>query len=131
MAQTLLKILRQASPATLKIKNRFIERSMKTWFLLKWRYWFKTTISVQWPYGWAPINGDPNTSVESADPNDWYRWWLEKHVGRQGWSWDWQYKLGSTMIVPGYEHLYNDKLEIGFRKPKHASMFLLKWGGHK
>ena len=35
-------------------------------------------IVVRWP-----------RSVESADPNDHYRPWLELNVGKQGREWDW------------------------------------------
>ena len=56
-------------------------------------------ITVKWPaglakvcpshrYGWS--GHEPEFEyVESADPNDHYRPWLEKNVGQQGWDWNW------------------------------------------
>jgi hypothetical protein len=49
-------------------------------------------INVRWPQGWAVLYVDGHggqTSVDSADPNDHYRPFLEQHVGRQGWDWNW------------------------------------------
>ena len=39
-------------------------------------------INVRWPTGM--INGIDNTG-----PYDHYRHWMEQHVGRQGWDWNW------------------------------------------
>ena len=56
-------------------------------------------INVQWPKG--PVKVGPSHRegysgygpefeyVDSADPNDHYRPWMEKHIGRQKWDWDW------------------------------------------
>lgn len=97
-----------------------------------WRFMPGTEITVKWPRGWAVLDEDSSggqTAVESTDPNDHYRPWLEKHVGRQGWDWDW--KLGpiaannSDGTVVGF-----DTLVLKFRR-KHqatATAFLLKWG---
>ena len=59
----------------------------KLWWLLM----PGTVINVRWPVGTARVpNGDnAGTLTESADPNDHYRPWLEKHVGKQGWDWQW------------------------------------------
>ena len=57
-----------------------------------WRWMPGVTISVKWPVGWAILDKMPDgskTSAFSADPNDHYRPWMEKHVGRQGWDWQW------------------------------------------
>lgn len=60
------------------------------------KLWWKLipgeTVKVKWPIGWVVLKEDSvggMTQVESADPNDHYRPWMEKHVGRQGWDWDW------------------------------------------
>jgi hypothetical protein len=57
-----------------------------------WRFMPGVVINVKWPTGWAVLDEDPDggqTAVESADPNDHYRPWMEKNVGKQGWDWDW------------------------------------------
>ena len=66
---------------------------------LWWRFMPGVTINVKWPkgeikvgpshrLGWIGI-GDYFEYVDSADPNDHYRPWLEEHVGKQGWDWNW------------------------------------------
>lgn len=66
---------------------------------LWWRYMPGVVINVQWPRGqikvgpshregWSGV-GEHFEYIDSADPNDHYRPWLEKHVGRQGWDWAW------------------------------------------
>lgn len=56
-------------------------------------------INVKWPVGpvkigdfykeeWSGVS-EGFEIVESADPNDHYRPWMEAHVGRQKWDWDW------------------------------------------
>jgi hypothetical protein len=60
---------------------------------LWWRFMPGVIINVQWPNG--PIFKDfmdqyrTDKQLLSADPNDHYRPWLEKNVGRQGWDWNW------------------------------------------
>jgi hypothetical protein len=64
-----------------------------------WRFVPGVIFNVRWPVGTITIDDtDPrwdwslgSTLQEgySADPNDHYRPWLEKHVGRQKWDWDW------------------------------------------
>jgi len=56
-------------------------------------------INVKWPKGplvvdhndprWVDLGGAVWVSIDSADPNDHYRPWMEQHVGRQGWDWNW------------------------------------------
>ena len=57
-------------------------------------------INVKWPTGniivdhndprWCDIGGAVWVDLgPSADPNDHYRPWMEEHVGRQKWDWDW------------------------------------------
>jgi hypothetical protein len=68
-------------PCTLNLKDR-----------LWWRFVPGVIINVRWPSGWVVLHEDSDgskVSAESADPNDHYRPWLEKHVGRQGWDWNW------------------------------------------
>ena len=59
---------------------------------LWWRFVPGVVINVQWPVGEIRIRQEASSIwdyVRSADPNDHYRPWMEKHVGRQGWDWDW------------------------------------------
>lgn len=79
-----------------------------------------TTIKVKWPVGEVRIKQEQSgiwDYVRSADPNDHYRPWLEKYVGKQGWDWNWK------LDPHGF-----DSLIIKFRrgKEKYASHFLIK-----
>lgn len=103
-------------------------KSADTFKHLRWKYWLSTTVAVKWPMGWAPIDGRDDLAVESADPDDWYRWWLEKNVGRQGWSWDWRVSIHPNPLIDVYDGFFKDELEIRFRNPKHATMFMLRYG---
>ena len=89
-------------------------------------------IEVPWPRGnivvndedprWCDIGGAVWVDLGfSADPNDHHRHWLEQHVGRQGWDWNWR-----TGVVSADNN--RDTLVIKFRrkKAKYATMFLLK-----
>lgn len=67
----------------------------KTW----WRFMPGVVINVKWPKGQIKVGpshrdgwsgyGPEFEYVDSADPNDHYRPWMEQHVGRQKWDWDW------------------------------------------
>ena len=58
-------------------------------------------INVKWPSGkivagpgpddpfWCDLGGANHVTFDSADPNHHYRPWMEQHVGRQGWDWNW------------------------------------------
>ena len=66
-----------------------------------WRWMPGVTFTVKWPRGvivagpgpedprWHDWGGAAYITFESADPNDHYRPWMEKNVGRQGWDWNW------------------------------------------
>ena len=66
---------------------------------LWWRFMPGVVINVAWPNGeivvtedhplWDWTIGPSMYKVQSADPNEHYRPFLEKHVGRQGWDWNW------------------------------------------
>ena len=88
---------------------------------LWWKFMPGVEITVKWPSGWTrPVAaaGGGFISMDSCDPNDHFRPWLEQHVGRQGWDWDWRLDDGSV-----------DKLTIKFRQArrKYATMFKLIW----
>jgi len=96
-----------------------------------WRLMPGTIIKVSWPAGnivvdynhprWQDIDRAAWVDLGfSADPNDHYRPWMEKEVGRQGWDWDW------TMTD---NDVTENRLTIKFRKgkEKYAAMFALRW----
>lgn len=67
---------------------------------LWWRFMPGVIINVRWPVGdvvvdhnhplWQDMGGAVWVNLgESSDPNDHYRPYLEKYVGKQGWDWDW------------------------------------------
>ena len=72
--------------------GRYLPCGLNIWQKLWWRFVPGVVINVKWPKGWVVLHNDPDgscVSIESADPNDHYRPWMEKHVGRQGWDWNW------------------------------------------
>ena len=90
-----------------------------------------TVINVRWPNGQVVVgpnsrNWDGVTNpcvrqlVDSADPNDHYRPWLEKHVGRQGWDWNWG--LANTDAA-------ENRLTIKIRQKhaEYATIAALRW----
>ena len=90
---------------------------------LWWRFMPGVIINVRWPRGWVVLYEDADggqTSVDSADPNDHYRPWMEKHVGRQGWDWNWG--MGGSDAT-------EDRLTIKIRQKyaEHATIAALKW----
>jgi hypothetical protein len=82
-------------------KEALRETLNKLW----WKHVPGSTVTMPWPRG--PVEVGPNSglfdgfkneipqTVESADPNDHYRPWLEKNIGRQGWDWDWKWEQAS------------------------------------
>jgi hypothetical protein len=97
---------------------------------LWWRFMPGVVINVKWPkgqirvgpshrLGWNGI-GDYFEYVESADPNDFYRPWLEEHVGKQGWDWNWG--MGNNDAA-------ENRLTIKIRRKheKYATMAALRW----
>ena len=98
---------------------------------LWWRFMPGTEIEVPWPSGnivvndqdsrWCDIGGAVWVDLGySADPNDHYRYWLEEHVGRQGWDWDWRIgqvkPTGDTLVI---------KIRRG--KEEYATIAALNW----
>jgi hypothetical protein len=113
-------------------KREIYIRTLDIFSNIWWKYVPGTIITVKWPVGWAVVDDDGQggqTSVESADPNDHFRPWLEKNVGRQKWDWDW--RLGDIAArnfdgsVVGF-----DTVKIKFRKSKarFATIAALRWG---
>lgn len=83
---------------------------------LWWNLMPGKSIKVKWPRGWTEID-ELGNQFESSDPNDHYRPWLEKNVGKQGWDWDW--KVDED----------NRDLLIRFRRGKQQEMMLfsMRW----
>jgi hypothetical protein len=80
-------------------KNYWLPYGLNIKDALWWRFMPGEMITVKWPvgqvkvgpshrYGWSGY-GPEFEYVDSADPNDHYRPWLEKNVGQQGWDWNW------------------------------------------
>ncbi len=88
-----------------------------------WNFMPGTTITIPWPkHEWLTLHDDGHggkTDTLTDDPNDHYRPYLEKNVGKQGWDWDWC--IGSNGI-PG-------TLKIKFRRGKEswASIIMIMW----
>lgn len=97
-----------------------------TWIFIPW-----VEIKVKWPRGvlvqidesmpqWDWTIGPSKYLIESSDPNDHYRPWLETNVGKQSKDWDW-YLSGNDVT--------EDRLTIRIRKSKEqmASIAVLRW----
>lgn len=96
--------------------------------MLWWKFMPGKTISLKWPNGWVVLHDDGSggqVSTESADPNDHYRPWLEKNVGKQGWDWQWRHRT----TIPDDGSIHTDWVVIKFRKSKEkwATMAAMKW----
>ena len=93
-----------------------------------WRFMPGVIINVAWPKGKVKVGpshrdgysgyGPEFEYVDSADPNDHYRPWLEEHVGKQGWDWNWGGKDVSLNRLT---------IKIIKSKAKYASYFAIKW----
>lgn len=112
--------------------DNFLPSQLKIWEKLWWRFVPGVVINVKWPRGeivagpgpndprWRDWGGAAYVRFESADPNDHYRPWLEKNVGRQGWDWNWG--LAGDDIAKG--HL---TIKIRQSKSEYATMAGLMW----
>lgn len=100
-------------PGMLKLEMQCTPRSL--WHHVWWRVMPGVEVVVKWPRGSLVVD---NELIPSADPNDHYRPFLEKHLGWQGWDWDWR-----------IDNVANDTLRIKIRR-RHkelATMLALKW----
>ena len=82
-------------------KEHWMPYGLNLYDKLWWRFMPGVIIKLPWPCGeivagpgpgdprWVDLGGAAYVKLESADPNDHYRPWLEQHVGRQGWDWNW------------------------------------------
>ena len=97
---------------------------------LWWRFMPGVVINVAWPKGplvvdhndprWVDLGGAVWVSIDSADPNDHYRPWMEEHVGKQGWDWNWGLDNNDAA---------DNRLTIKIRRKheKYATIAALKW----
>lgn len=123
------KLERQEDMAKWEIHKRAGNLIEAAW----WRWMPGETISVAWPVGQVVVDEtDPRMemvveptsahrqSFQSADPNDHYRPWLEKNVGRQGIHWNWGLRDNNAA---------ENRLTIKICKSKanYASYLALKW----
>lgn len=111
-------------------RNNHMPCSLKLRQKLWWQFVPGVVIKVRWPVGiirvgpshrlgWTGI-GEYFEYVESADPNDHYRPWLEENIGPQGWNWNWGMVDNDAM---------NNTLTIKIRQrySKYATIAALKW----
>ena len=87
-------------------------------------------VNVKWPKGQIKVGpshrdgyagyGPEFEYVDSADPNDHYRPWMEQHVGRQGIHWNW----GMADRDATDNRL---TIKIIKSKAKYASYCAIKW----
>ena len=94
------------------------------WYFVPW-----VEVRVQWPSGYIAVGSKDSrwydvgarlVEVHSADPNDFYRPFMEEWIGRQGWDWSWY--MGNT-------DARDNRLTIRLRK-KHeifASHLVIMW----
>lgn len=92
-------------------KYNFIQ---KDWAALLWALMPSNVVTVAWPQGWTETDHLGNQFL-SSDPNDHWRPWLEKNVGRQYWSWDWRISTDCQNV------------EIQFRKKQDMLHFTMRW----
>jgi hypothetical protein len=82
-----------------------------------------TVVRLKWPVGEVRIRQEASgiwDYVKSADPNDHYRPWIEEHIGKQGWDWNWGLK-GNDVA--------DNVISLKVRKGKEADLYLaiLMW----
>lgn len=106
---------------------------------LRTRLWWKfmpgVCVHMPWPVG--PVNvKNPCGEIYlhrgpiSADPNDHWRAWLEREVGKQGLAWDWEIGGACASIWESGEEDGEDTVLIKFRfdKKSAATAFKLIYG---
>ena len=123
----------------LEIKNlfrlssgRYLPCTLNIWQQVWWRFVPGTVINVKWPHGWITAGPGPDDprwfdlggaayiKFESADPNDHYRPFMEKHIGKQGWDWNWGMADRDAT---------DNRLTIKIRRKhnRYATILAIKW----
>lgn len=96
-----------------------------------WRFMPGVVLNLRWPAGnivvndqdprWADIGGAVWVDLGfSSDPNDHYRPWFEKNVGRQGWDWDWG--MADRDVT-----LNRLTVKIRRKKAQYATIAAMRW----
>lgn len=102
---------------------------------LYWRIVDYTEITVKWPAGVVAVNHDhPHwydcgatwVEIESSDPNDHYRPFLEEWIGRQGRDWDWYLGFHGVNVVT-QEHVGYLTIRMRQKHAIYASHMALMW----
>ena len=101
--------------------------------LIQQIFWYlipTVEVRLKWPVGYITVDhnhpkwdwslGATLQEGFSADPNDHYRPWLEKNVGKQSIAWDWK--------IAGNDAADNMlTLRIRQDKAKYATIATMKW----
>ena len=111
--------------------GRYIPMGLNILQKLWWRFMPGVVVNVKWPAGnivvdhnhplWQDMGGAVWVDLGfSADPNDHYRPWMEQHVGRQGWDWNWGMADRDAT---------DNRLTIKIRQKyaKYATIAAIKW----
>lgn len=100
-------------------KLKFQLSAIKLRGVLFWKFMPGVKIKVRWPVGWTQPDHLGN-QTKSADPNDHYRPWMEKYVGRQYLDWGWELED---------DDINTNSITIKFRKgkTKWATMASMRW----
>lgn len=110
---------------------RIIEGPRKFLELLWWEYMPGVKVKLHWPNGdiivdhndprWVDMGGAVWVNLGfSADPNEHYRPWIEQHIGRQGWHWNWRMEdndVAKNQLT----------LKVCKSRSKYATMAAIKW----
>lgn len=111
--------------------GRYLPCGLNIYQKIWWKFIPGKVIKVKWPRGnivvndedprWQDMGGAVWVDLGfSADPNDHYRPWLEKNVGKQGWDWNWGFTDTDAT---------DDTLTIKIRRgrEKYATLLGLMW----
>lgn len=111
--------------------GRYLPCGLNIYQKIWWKFVPGKVIKVKWPRGnlvidhnhpkWQDMGGAVWVDLGfSADPNDHYRPWLEKNVGKQGWDWNWGFADSDAT---------DDTLTIKIRRgrEKYATLLGLMW----
>lgn len=112
-------------------KGRYLPCGLNIIEKLWWRFVPGEIVNVKWPKGplivdhndprWVDLGGAVWVQIDSADPNDHYRPYMEKYIGRQGWDWNWG--VANNDVA-------DNRLTIKIRQThvKYATILAIMWG---
>lgn len=111
--------------------GRYMPMGLNFYQKLWWKFVPGVVIKVKWPRGNIVVNDQDPRWVDwggavwvdlgfSADPNDHYRWYMEKYIGKQGWDWNWGLSDNDTA-----EDMMTIKIKKS--KSKYATIIGLMW----